>query len=271
MNSAVSHGPDAPYPAVLTGVGRGSHVCAFYETNDDLLDLVFPFFSAGFNKAELCVWLTPDGISEDEITVYKTVVERGLEIYPARDIYQRAERFECDQVTRFWDETLQKAQAADRSGARASGDALWLQQNDWHAFIEYEADVNAMIAGKSMTLLCTYPFTSSRSGDVFEVIRAHQFTIAKHNNEWEVVTAPTVNPDRHAEAINAASRVSRLTQRERQVLDAVIHGHSNKVVAHNLAIDVRTVETHRARLMRRLGVRNMLEAVRLGTLARFVS
>lgn len=153
MNSAVSHGPDAPYPAVLTGVGRGSHVCAFYETNDDLLDLVFPFFSAGFNKAELCVWLTPDGISEDEITVYKTVVERGLEIYPARDIYQRAERFECDQVTRFWDETLQKAQAADRSGARASGDALWLQQNDWHAFIEYEADVNAMIAGKSMTLL----------------------------------------------------------------------------------------------------------------------
>jgi DNA-binding CsgD family transcriptional regulator len=271
MNSAVSHGPDAPCPAVLTGVGHGSHVCAFYETNDDLLDLVFPFFSAGFDKAELCVWMTPDGISEDEIRVYETVVERGLEIHPARNVYLRAGRFERDPVTRFWDGTLQKAQTADRSGARASGDAFWLQRNDWHAFLEYEADLNAMIAGKPMTLLCTYPFTSSRSGDVFEVIRAHQFTIAKHNNEWEVVTAPTVNPDRHVEAIDAASRVSRLTRRERQVLDAVIHGHSNKVVAHNLAIDVRTVETHRARLIRRLDVRNMLEAARLGTLARFVS
>jgi hypothetical protein len=33
-------------PAVLAGVKHGSHICAFYETNDDLIDLVLPFFTS---------------------------------------------------------------------------------------------------------------------------------------------------------------------------------------------------------------------------------
>ena len=34
-------------PEVLAGISHGSHVCAFYETKDDLIDLVLPFFAAG--------------------------------------------------------------------------------------------------------------------------------------------------------------------------------------------------------------------------------
>lgn len=53
------------------------------------------------------------------------------------------------------------------------------------------------------------------------------------------------------------------------MLDAIIDGRPNKVIAYELSLDVRTIEAHRTRLMRRLGVRTMVEAVRLGTLARF--
>ena len=45
-------------------------------------------------------------------------------------------------------------------------------------------------------------------------------------------------------------------------------GLPGKQFASNLGISVRTVEVHRARILRRLGVRNMAEAVRLWTLAR---
>jgi hypothetical protein len=38
-------------PAVLAGVAHGSHLCAFYETEDDLIDLLFPFFAAGSTRA----------------------------------------------------------------------------------------------------------------------------------------------------------------------------------------------------------------------------
>ena len=71
-----------------------------------------------------------------------------------------------------------------------------------------------------------------------------------------------------SEAITAAvALVGTLSAREREVLDALIAGHPNKVIAYDLGISVRTVEVHRARMMDRLGVNQLAEAVRLGVLA----
>jgi two-component system response regulator FixJ len=67
----------------------------------------------------------------------------------------------------------------------------------------------------------------------------------------------------------AAVAIATLSQRERQVLDALVAGHANKVIAFDLGISVRTVEVHRYRMMDRLGVRQLAEAVRLAVLARF--
>jgi len=50
--------------------------------------------------------------------------------------------------------------------------------------------------------------------------------------------------------------------RERQVLLLAAEGLSNPQIAKRLAISVRTVESHRANLMRKLGVRNQTELVR---------
>ncbi len=61
----------------------------------------------------------------------------------------------------------------------------------------------------------------------------------------------------------ARARLDRLTDREREVLVALLAGHANKVVAFELDISVRTVEMHRAAMMERLGVRTFAEALRL--------
>jgi two-component system response regulator FixJ len=65
----------------------------------------------------------------------------------------------------------------------------------------------------------------------------------------------------------AAQRIATLSARERQVFDALTVGHPNKVVAFDLGISVRTVEVHRARMLERLGVRSLAEAIRLAVLA----
>jgi two-component system response regulator FixJ len=72
---------------------------------------------------------------------------------------------------------------------------------------------------------------------------------------------------RDREAAAAAQRIGALSARERQVLNALTAGHRNKVVAFDLGISVRTVEVHRARMLERLGVRNLAEAIRLAVLA----
>ena len=72
---------------------------------------------------------------------------------------------------------------------------------------------------------------------------------------------------REREGANARLRIAELTPREHQVLDALVAGHPNKVIAYDLGISVRTVEAHRARMMERLGVRQLAEAIRLSMMA----
>ena len=81
-----------------------------------------------------------------------------------------------------------------------------------------------------------------------------------------------VTPDvaAYRQATEAANRQTVLSRRERQVLDAVVAGHSNKVIAHNLAISMRTVEVHRAHMLDRLGLRTIAGAIRLAVLASLV-
>jgi two-component system response regulator FixJ len=68
----------------------------------------------------------------------------------------------------------------------------------------------------------------------------------------------------NAEAIQ---RLAVLSKRELQVLTCLADGKPNKVIAHELGISLRTVEVHRANMLRRLGVGGLAEALRLHVLA----
>jgi two-component system, LuxR family, response regulator FixJ len=68
-----------------------------------------------------------------------------------------------------------------------------------------------------------------------------------------------------ADAVTAqvASRVAVLSPRERQVLEGLVAGHSNKTMARDLQISPRTVEVYRDNVMTKLQVANLSELVRL--------
>jgi len=59
-----------------------------------------------------------------------------------------------------------------------------------------------------------------------------------------------------------ASAADPLTARERQVLTLIAHGYSNHEIAERLTVSVKTVETHKARLQEKLGLRTRAELVR---------
>jgi PAS domain S-box-containing protein len=60
-----------------------------------------------------------------------------------------------------------------------------------------------------------------------------------------------------------ASRMTSLSEREREVLRMVAGGASNKQIAARLDLSIKTVEAHRSRLMKKLGARNMAELMQL--------
>lgn len=248
-----------PYDAVLAAIRHGTHVCAFYETDEDLLDLVSQFCAAGARRGDLCLWMKPEGVNADALA------DAGVELHSANDTYQQGGSFEAGTLVALWHEKLAQALAENHAGLCASGHTCWLQQRDWQAFMEYENHLNEVIAGKPISLLCTYPLSACKAGDILEVVRAHEVALAKQHNRWSVIESHLT--DDSPTALDAASRVASLSPRERQVLLLVADGIVTKGIAFELGLSVRTIEVHRERAVRRLGVRTMVEAIRLLTLA----
>ena len=62
---------------------------------------------------------------------------------------------------------------------------------------------------------------------------------------------------------SAAARFRRLSKRERAVMELMVKGFANKIIAAELDIGIRTVESHRARVLKKMGVMSLSELTRL--------
>jgi RNA polymerase sigma factor (sigma-70 family) len=71
-----------------------------------------------------------------------------------------------------------------------------------------------------------------------------------------------IEAEKDAQREQVASRLATLSPRERQVLDKVIAGKLNKVIADELNISGKTVEAHRARVMDKMQAHNLAELIR---------
>ncbi|MBI3113509.1 MAG: response regulator transcription factor [Rhodospirillales bacterium] len=93
--------------------------------------------------------------------------------------------------------------------------------------------------------------------------------IAKPYKEQELLDRVQKAIGRSLEAREAVGREqevrerrARLTPREREVLDLVVAGEPNKRIAHHLALSEKTVEFHRANIMKKLDARSVAELVK---------
>ena len=181
---------------VVGDVPWGTHFFMFYETKEDLLEALVPYFKAGLETGELCFWAVSEPLTVKEATnaLRKAVPEfdryladGSIEVVRGRRFYLSPNAPDLERVMRTWAEKTDSALARGYAGLRVSGSTAWLERRHWNAFSDYENEVNNFISSWQITVLCTYPMAGSTAAEILDVARTHQFAIARRNNGWEVV------------------------------------------------------------------------------------
>jgi DNA-binding CsgD family transcriptional regulator len=248
----------------VADIAWGTHLCMFFQTTEDVLEALTPYFKAGLEDGEYCIWVIAGRLTKDRaIAALRQVMpdqdrhlaKGSLEIIPADKWYLQGGRFDQRRLIRGWHDRLRHAEARGYTGLRVSGTAASLQtRTEWKDFLEYEAALNDAVRGRRMIVLCAYALATSGANDILEVARRHHVALVRRNGAWEAVT--------WRDLTGLADQYATLTPRERQVLQQVAEGRRSAEIAARLSISVRTVELHRANLMRKLRVRTQTELVR---------
>ncbi len=247
---------------VLGYMPWGTHCCHFFQTQNDLLETVIPFFQSGLEANEFCLWVVDEpltvrtarrALKQGILDVDRYLRDGRMEIASARRWYLKGGKFSMTRVLRAWDKKLAQALARGYAGMRVDANVA-LQKHDWRGFDEYERALNESLRQKPMIVLCSFALEESGAVEVLDVARTHQCVLAKRLGKWEVVEwrLPPSSPDTHAT----------LTARERLVLHLAAEGFTNPQIANHLSISVRTVESYRASFMRKLGLRHQTDVVR---------
>jgi DNA-binding CsgD family transcriptional regulator len=276
-----------PYPTLReTGIRLmgempwGTHICVFYQTKEDLLDTAVSYFEVGLKNNEFCVWAISDPITETDAKnalrlavpdLDRHLASGQVELLQGTEWYLKDDQFDLKRITGGWSDKLRSALAKGYDGMRISGNAFWIATNHWKAFCEYEQVIDRSLADQKLIALCTYSLQASRAVDILDVARAHQFSIAKRNGNWEFLETPELKQAKQEiKMLNGALDVlsrplsghTKLTPRERVTLAQIVRGASNKEAARALGISPRTVEFHRANVMQKLGAKNTADLVR---------
>lgn len=83
----------------------------------------------------------------------------------------------------------------------------------------------------------------------------------------KAVQKDRVRCEKLADSFQIKERLDQLTRREREVMERVIAGESNKAIALSLGLSPKTVEVHRAHVMDKMRARSLAELVRIGVSA----
>jgi DNA-binding CsgD family transcriptional regulator len=268
----------------LEAVGQvawGTHFCVFYETKKDLLDIVVPFFKAGLEANEFCLWIVANSelltIDEAKAVLHETVPDLdrllkngNIEIVPYRKWFLTGRALDLEKaIARF----RQKAgDAAKRgfSGTRITGSPAWMRDNlRARSFSEFEQQFDLQLTREQMIAACTFPLRLSGAEDILNAARTHQFAITVRKGAWKRVEIADMKSAKKAAITHP--KLEQLTFRQREILQLVARGQTTKQIAHLLGISVKTVEAHRLRLMSALEIDNVPGLVRFAIRTGLVS
>ncbi|MFY0528709.1 MEDS domain-containing protein [Archangium gephyra] len=214
-------------PSGLPAVGSlpwGTHFCQFYGEQTDLVDSLVPFFKAGLDSHEKCLWVACEPLpARDARTALRQAVpdleererRNQIEIIDHHEWYMSTGKPDPDSTLRGWVEREERARADGFAGLRLTGNTYWVERSDWNGFVDYEARVSKTFQDRHIIGLCSYCLGRCQPHDILDVVANHQFALTRRAGDWQVIESAALSMAKdelhrlNAEARAAGARADR--------------------------------------------------------------
>ncbi|HXI91183.1 MAG TPA: MEDS domain-containing protein [Blastocatellia bacterium] len=255
--------------SVVGDVPWGTHFCYFYETTQDLLDTLVPYFMAGLKSKEFCLWIISNSeqltVAEAEEALgqalpdlQRYLTEGSIEIVTHDEWFQSGGAFDLHRVANQFEGKLDEALARGYVGLRVNGSPAWIATEDRRQFCEFEQQLDNLFPHKRVIASCTYPLASVGAYEIFDVTRRHQFAIAKRCGEWEVIETPELK--------QAKAEIARLNRD----LEQRVAERTRELVAANEALKSEIDERRRTEEELRERAADLAEAQRVAKIGNWI-
>ncbi len=181
---------------IIGDVPWGTHICQFYDTEDDLADILVPYFKVGLENNEFCLWVTsrPLEVEDAKETLRKAVpdldyyLDNGqIEIISYTCLHVTGSIYDSEKVINYWVGKLNHALENGYEGLRLNGNTSWLEKKDWGFFVDYMGEMDDIIGDYRIIALGSYFIDNYSAAEIIEVVSNHQFSLTKREGKWEKI------------------------------------------------------------------------------------
>ncbi|HZK24719.1 MAG TPA: MEDS domain-containing protein [Oscillospiraceae bacterium] len=170
----------------LQDIPWGTHLCGFYQTDHDLLEIVVPYLRAGLENNEYCMWIVSGSITPSTaISVLKRLVpnfdlyQPQLEILTHDQWYLKYGDLQVGKIEAGWQKKTEQALAKGYDGLRLCANTAWLTKKYWKKFLDYEENVGKKIGKLKMIALCPYQLSACSMPQILDIVNSHHFSFIK--------------------------------------------------------------------------------------------
>jgi len=181
----------------IPGLGAapyGLHMCHFFPTRHELIQGLVPYFEAGIDHNERCIWVTSSPLPAQDALIeiskspklMQAATSGQLRVFDAVEWYGEPETLDAEQVIKRWIEMEQIALAAGFQGLRITGNTSFVPRTSWNQLMEYERKLHARIKDRRIIAHCAYLREQCGSVEVLEVVRCHHGSLDRTDDHWDL-------------------------------------------------------------------------------------
>ncbi|HWP91192.1 MAG TPA: LuxR C-terminal-related transcriptional regulator [Thermodesulfobacteriota bacterium] len=250
----------------LGSLKEHDRLCHLYPNNTERMDIGSKFIIHGFRNKERCIYIS-DRVIPNEF-IYR-LEAAGIDINKARkqgifkeltifkkqaDSMKEPQSF-IDQLSPVLEEMSKNSNMTIR--------VLKNKESLFHThenLLRREALLDKLSSEMPIIFMCQYDIKKIAGQDLMNLLSTHRLVVFENT----LFDSPFYTlPDQIlARLSQASSKMEVLTDKEKEILRYIVNGYSNNDIAEEISISVRTVETHRANIMRKLEINKLVDLVK---------